>query len=175
MLRLAVSRQLPVQVPLQSRICWAYERDYVVGLLGKPNAKDAELLSSHLLQSYRAVDESEVMSLQWDLAEYVLQGRSQVVKPPASIAQGCPHVGAIPTVPVWRSAKDEKYLASVPECSRYTATKGRYLRAHYTEPHTFNGFIFQPDGCKWSNRACVVLDCTQYSCALCSHPDRRAT
>jgi hypothetical protein len=100
---------------------------------------------------YRAIDETEVMSLQWDLAEYVLEGHSQIIKPPASIAQGCPHVSAIPTRPEWRSARDENYIASVPECSRQQATKGRYLRAHFSEPHTFNGLMFQPDGCKWSN------------------------
>ncbi|KAH7107629.1 hypothetical protein BKA62DRAFT_683981 [Auriculariales sp. MPI-PUGE-AT-0066] len=101
--------------------------------------------------NFRAVDETEIMLLQWDLGKYILTGQSQTIWPPATAAQGCPKISAIPTLPDWRSASDEKYLSTVPECSRREATKGRYLRAHWSERHTFNGFIFQPDGCRWTS------------------------
>lgn len=66
------------------------------------------------------------MSLQWDLAEYVLQGKSQIVKPPASAALGCGPVVAIPSTAAWRTASEIEYLSQVPECSRYEATNGAF-------------------------------------------------
>ncbi|KZV87405.1 hypothetical protein EXIGLDRAFT_723769 [Exidia glandulosa HHB12029] len=106
--------------------------------------------------NYRASDETQTMSLQWDLAEYVLQGKSQIVKPPASAAAGCGKTMAIPSNAAWRTATEIDYLNNVPECSRFEATTGHFLRAHWSEHHTFHGFLYQPSGCRWTERTSNV-------------------
>lgn len=100
--------------------------------------------------NYRAVDETETMSLQWDLAEPVLRDRWLMLTPPATAGQGCGKVSAIPTQAQWRSASEVEYMDTVPECSRHDGIPGRFLRAHWSEPHTFQGYMFQPTGCRWS-------------------------
>jgi len=46
-------------------------------------------------------------------------------------------------------------LSAAPECSRHNATTGRFIRAHWSEPHTFHGYLFQPDSCRWSSPIAV--------------------
>ncbi|KAH7104747.1 hypothetical protein BKA62DRAFT_741994 [Auriculariales sp. MPI-PUGE-AT-0066] len=102
-------------------------------------------------ENYRAALETEELSTQYDTARPVLADIHVMISSPTS-AQ-CPPVGAVPTLPQWRSPALASFMNKLPPCSAFTPTQGFYLRPHHSEDpaQSFQRYLFQPAGCQWFN------------------------
>lgn len=104
-------------------------------------------------QNYRAAIETSELALQYDRALPVLEGVYQMLYPYPPQAQACPPVGAVASSRAWRSPALDAFVQALPECCSFTPTPGVYLKAHHSElpDATFQKYVYQPVGCRWSN------------------------